>query len=139
MKLSNFFNLQKENLPGAADWIGVLLDPLNSILYSMYTAITGNLSIGDNVIGKVTDISIQTASTYSTGTFTPIRVSWDTAKYQPRVILVGKVTKPSNLPAQTVTVSVPSWTYDYSSQSISIPYIAGLSDSSTYQITLLIL
>jgi hypothetical protein len=139
MKLGNFFNLQKENLPGSPDWVSVLLDPLNSILYTMYTALTGNLTVGDNVVGQTTAIQVVTQGNYSSGFFTPIRIPWNSTRYRPQVVLVGKVEKPSNLPAQTVSVTVPSWTYDFGSQSISIPYIAGLADNSSYQITLLIM
>lgn len=139
MKLGNFFNLQKENLPGSPDWVSVLLEPLNSILYTMFTALSGNLTIGDNVVGQTTAIQVTTQSNYSSGFFTPVRIPWTSTRYRPSVVLVGKVEKPSSLPAQTAAVSVPSWTYDYSSQSISIPYIAGLADNSQYQITLLIM
>ena len=141
MRLNSFFNIQKENLPGADDWVDILLGPLNSILYNLWIAVSGNLSIGDNVIGQVTQIQFSTGNTYiSNGTFSPIRIPWEPAKKaNPRAIMVGKVEKPSNQPPQTATVQVPTWSYDFQSQSISIAYVAGLADNSNYTITLVIL
>ena len=141
MKLNSWFSIFRENLPESPAWVEYLLSPLNSVIQNIYLALQGNLSIGDNLIGQSSTVQVQTGSTYiSSGTFSPVVVPWNAgAKASPSVVLVGRVVKPSNLPAQVLTVSVPSWTYNFSSQSITIPYIAGLADSSSYQITLMIL
>lgn len=140
MKLTNFFNVNRENLPGSDDWVEYLLGPLNSSLYGIWQALNQNLTIGDNLIGQTTVLNVSTSSTYSSGQFTPVRVPWNFAgKQRPVHVLVTNVTQPSSQPNILNTVSIPSWTYEFSSGSIQIPYIAGLADSRSYQLTLLIL
>lgn len=140
MRITNFFNVTRENLPGSEDWVEGLLSPLNSTLFSTYTALNQNLSIGDNLIGQTSRIQVVTASTYTSGVFTALLVPWQfPEKARPNHLIVSNVTQGSNQPPILNTVQVPSWTYNFDSRSISIPYVTGLANSSTYTLTLLIL
>ena len=141
MKISSFFSILRENLPDAPEWVESLLSPLNSSFSQIQSALSGNLTIGDNVVGQLSNIQVRTSSTYiSLKTFTPVRIPWAPGnKAAPKFINIGNCIVPSNQVAQTTGLSVPTWTFDFASSSIVIPYIAGLADNSTYSITVLIL
>lgn len=141
MKLSSFFSILRENLPEAPDWVDALLGPLNSSFNQIQLALSGNLTIGDNLVGQLSSSTVKTGNTYiSAKTFTPIRIPWVPGnKASPKFINIGNCVVPSNQAPQTKGLSIPSWTFDFASSSIVIPYIDGLTDNSTYFITILIL
>lgn len=136
MKISQNFSVTEESFPKQSDWISNLLSPLSSVLNQMLLALQGNLSIGDNLIGVVTSKTITTDASYSTGTFTPIRIYWTPGSQNlPQTVLVGKVSVPSTQSMPLAAMTAQNWVYDFSSQAIVINYVSGLANSSTYTIT----
>lgn len=136
MKIGSTFNVTEESFPQQSSWIVNLLSPLNSVLGQILLALGNNLTIGDNLIGVVASYSITTGAAYTGGTFTPIRVFWTPGNQNlPATVLVGKVVVPSTQAAPLTAIAAHNWTYDYTSQSIVISYVAGLANSSAYTIT----
>jgi len=134
MKLDTSFTLTEENFPQQASWIGNLLGPLSNRINSILQALSGNLSIGDNVIGIVQQVSFTTSATYNTGTFTAIRLNWIPGNRKlPQTVLVGKVIATT---VPTTAVTAHNWTYDAQSSAIIVNYVSGLANSTTYTITL---
>ena len=137
MKIGATFSVTEENFPEESSWISNLLSPLNSVFSQVLLALQGNLTIGDNLIGVVATYTFTTSSTYSTGSFTPIRVYWTPGNQNlPQTVIVGRVAVPSTQAAPLTAVAAHNWVYDYTSQSITINYVAGLANSSTYTVTL---
>lgn len=135
MKLTKPFNVQQTLTlftgNTAASWGAVV-----AVLQNMYTALSQNLTLGDNIVGQYSNVSLTTASTYLNGTFNPITIPWKFASKQPpKSVLIAQITVPSSgyqlLSAQSV-----QWTYNDSNGTISIAYVAGLSNSSTYSLVL---
>lgn len=136
MKIGATFSVTEENFPEESSWIGNLLSPLTNTLGQMLLALQSNLSIGDNLIGVVSSYTFTTGAAYTGGTFTPIRIYWTPGNANlPRTVLVGQVTVPSTQATPLTAIAAHNWTYDYTSQSVIINYVAGLANSSTYTIT----
>lgn len=136
MKISQNFSVTEENFPDQSTWIGRLLAPLSAVLENMLLALTGNLSIGDNVIGTVQTFTVNTDPNYATGKFTPLRILWGPGSFNPpKAVLVGRVVTPSNQPKTYTAITAQDWSYDFGSNSILINYVSGLTASSTYTIT----
>lgn len=136
MKLSADFSVTEENFPKESSWIGSLLQPLSNALSQLLLALRGNLSIGDNLIGVVSSYKLTTSATYTSGTFTPIRVYWTPGNQNlPKTVFVGQVVVPSTQAAPLTAITATNWFYDIGSQAVVINYVAGLANSSTYTIT----
>lgn len=109
---------------------------LVGVLREFHTALRGNLTFGDNIVGQFETIEVTTSATYSGGNFSTIVVPWNFAnKKAPQSVVIGQVLVPSSQAKQTVAVQ-PQWTYDSVKQVINVHYLTGLNNSSKYAITL---
>jgi hypothetical protein len=140
LKISQSFNVQKENLQDAPSWMDKLLQPLNQVFNQVIQALQSNLTLEDNVVGQIRSVTFNTDASYTaTNAFNTLIVPWAFPnKKRPQAVIVGQVSQPSNQAVINKPVMVPSWIYDGVS-SIRIPYITGLADSSQYTITFVIL
>jgi len=139
MKISQSFNIQRENLQEAPSWIERLLSPLNLTINAVLQALQSNLVLEDNIVGQIRTVKFITDTNYSiNSTFNTVIIPWDfSKKKRPQAVWIGQVVQPSNQPPLTKAVTVPTWAYD--GASIRVPFITGLENSSTYEVTFVVL
>jgi hypothetical protein len=140
MKISQNFNIQRETLLEAPNWIDRLLGPLNLTIQQILQALQTNLTFEDNVVGQIRQFKVTTGPNYvANKEFTTIIVPWLFAnKKRPQAVLVGQIVQPSNQLPTYQAVIAAGWLYD-GTGAIRIPFLTGLADNSTYDITFVIL
>lgn len=95
-------------------------------------ALTGNLTLGDNVTALVQQVSFRTAPDYVLNrTFTPLTLNW-TKLTRPVAVLVGQVSPLTYTAVQAV------WDQTSAFQ-LKLRYLTGLADSTDYNVTLIVL
>lgn len=67
MKLPTIKKIMREDLKSAPDWVGRLIDPVNSFMESVYTALNKNITLYDNISSFVKEVTYRTPATYPTG------------------------------------------------------------------------
>lgn len=134
--LPNVKQIRLEDLGAKVpEWVSNLLTPLNSFMESVYTILNKNISF-DNLNCKVFKYTFTTDSGYTGGT-------WSNITFQSGII--GKTTGVILLSAVNMTntssVSLLSKSIEWTEQenNIVVKYIAGLANSTKYNITLLII
>lgn len=133
MKITQPFNVtQFASLMGGAQEAG--WKQLIALLRDMYTAMTTNLTLGDNFVGLYFSASITTQPTYLGGDFNPIVIPWPYAsKKIPQSCIIAQVVNPSNQQDRLLSaVTCQSWSYDSLRQVVTVPYITGLNNSAKY-------
>ena len=137
-ELPSIKRLVREDIPNAPEWIGQVIDPLNTFMEEVYYALDRDLTINQNIRGTIKTITLTTKSTYGNA---PKTDNWDIQKItdpigvKPEVVALGSVVNKDSFATITDPVYV-SWDW-YNSQ-IRINYIAGLAASTKYEIKLLI-
>jgi hypothetical protein len=130
MKLPTIKKIMREDLKNAPDWVGRLIDPVNSFMESVYTALNKNITLYDNISSFIKEVTYRTPSTYPTGvdnisflnelrsraTGVVILQAFDNATYTP--VSIGNI----------------AWIEDASG--IVIYPVTGLQPSKTYTIRL---
>jgi hypothetical protein len=127
ISLEDFRDAPKEVRPTLERLIGLL----NPFLTTVYGALAGNLTIGDNVVGmfKTFEITAGAAAINNTFTFT------HTLKTKPQACHVVKV---EQIAGTTVPITSPvfvSWHVGEDANQIEIDAITGLTAASRYNIT----
>lgn len=59
MKLQSIPRLRKEDLPDAPKWVSKLLAPINMFFENVYNALTGGLTLSENVQAQIHTASIR--------------------------------------------------------------------------------
>lgn len=67
MKLPTIKKIMREDLKNAPDWVGRLIDPVNSFMESVYTALNKNITLYDNISSFIKEVTYKTPATYPTG------------------------------------------------------------------------
>lgn len=125
MKISQSFNVVE------GSWASLI-----NLLRTIYTALTTNLTLGDNIIGGFQTVTFTTSNNYTGGHFNPIVLPWAfAAKKQPQSVVIAQLLSPSNQSPLLSTAACHNWTYDSVRQQINISYISGLNNNSKYTIT----
>lgn len=125
MKISQSFNVTE------GSWASLI-----NLLRTIYTALTTNLTLGDNIIGGYQTVTFTTSTNYTGGHFNPIVLPWAFAsKKQPQSVIIAQLISPSNQSPLLSTATCHNWTYDTVRQQINISYISGLNNNSKYTIT----
>lgn len=129
----------REDIPNAPEWIDALINPLNTFMEEVYFALDRDLELETNVKGAIRTITFTTRSDYSTAN--PATNGWiiqkinDPIGRKPECVAIGQVTDKDSFSVVTDPVSC-NW--DYLNGVVRINYIAGLADSTKYEIKLLI-
>lgn len=129
----------REDIPDAPEWVGSIIDPLNQFMTEVYYALDRDLTLNENIKGGLVSLQFKTRSDYSTAVekedgFETQKLANPT-KVRPTFVAIGQVTDRDTFAVVTDPISL-SWTY--LNGVININYIAGLSDSTRYEITFLI-
>lgn len=125
------------------NYIENMLRPLNSTLLAWSTALTGTLTVGANIAGMVYPpladgwLNFKTGPKYTTGVFTPIKFAWSeqSAGIFPHIVDIGYLQQQNGALITSVVSMKGMWTYDSTSNQITINYIAGLLNNTSYYIT----
>ena len=128
-----------EDLKGSPPWISTVINPLNLFFEQSTSLVNGNLSIGDNVSGQITQATFITPTNYSTGGFPQVSFSF-TGKAAPKVCSIGKIQQIKPI-GTILTAQSVQWSFSNSTNPphINIEYIAGLIPATTYTVTFLVL
>lgn len=135
--LPNVKQVRREDLgANVPSWIDGLLSVLNSFMESIYTLVNGNISLTDNINCRIFNYTFTTKSDYSTGGFDAILVS---VKLNSKIngVIVFAVNNLSDTSAVSLTAKSAEW--DEQPNACRIKYIAGLANSTKYQVRLLII
>ncbi len=126
MKISSIKKLILEEFPvEIKPWLDKLFQPLNKALSQTNQALSGQLTIGDNVKGAVIRIGV-VANT--------ARFTW-TINEKPNAIFVGSIIEDSAAPGTIPTYSIGTWTIDSSNQ-IIVPF-SGLDVAKKYKVKII--
>jgi len=137
-KLPSIKRIVKEDIQDAPEWIDQLISPLNTFMEEVYFALDNQLSIGDNIRGSLTKITVRTLSTYGN---TPVTDNWEVVNInnpigvRPQIVSIGQVTDLNTFLPAIDPVGV-AW--DFLNGIIRLKYISGLEPSKKYEINLLI-
>jgi hypothetical protein len=128
-----FKRLTLEDFKDGPAWLSRLFQTLNDFMLQTAAVLTGNITFGDNIPARSFNITVKTSSTYSTGDFETINITWP---YPQRVqaIIVTQVIRENA--AFTGSVGVVQWV---NTNPINITYVPGLANSTTYSITFLVI
>jgi hypothetical protein len=131
-----FRRFNKGDLPAAPNWIENIFNPLNVFCETVTTTLTKNLTIGENVQGQKFTVTFTTLPTYTTGDFTPIRYNY-TGGGQPNCLMIGNISRTDGT-LMLLPPAVTGWSMNINKNPflITINYIAGLDNSTQYNITL---
>lgn len=130
--------INREDLKNAPAWVDALIGPLNSFMESIYSAINKNLTFGDNIQGQIRTIEFTTSSTYtSSNTWTNMSFSSGLRAVKPKGVLVLQILEQSS----NFTPVMKGVTIDWLENSgiITIYFVSGLKNSTTYSLTVLVL
>lgn len=133
-----FRRFSRADIPNAPNWIDNVLTPLNSFCEQTVQALNKNLVIGENVQGMKYTAEFTTLSTYAT-TFSPITYRY-TGGGRPNCCMIGQISKTDGT-LITTPASITDWylNVNTSPYTVTINYIGGLSPSTKYNITLVVL
>lgn len=135
MKISKPCNVSQFNSlmtgENASNWKALI-----AVLQEHNTALTTNLTFGDNLIGLFQSVTFTTQSNYLGGAFNPIVIPWPYAsKKVPQSCTIAQVINPSNQQDRLLSaVTCQSWSYNSGNQTITVPYVTGLNNSNKYTV-----
>lgn len=132
-KLPPIKRIVKEDLQDAPAWISRLLDPINSFMESVYSALDRDLVVGENISGETKLFTIKAGALATDNTFT----FTTTSRRTPKHVIPSRVERSESVYTPiTAAVSI-DWRFD--AGQIIISSIVGLTNGETYNITLLVL
>lgn len=129
-KLPQISRLSREDYRGAPPWFEKLLIVLNMFINSVYQALSGNLTMGDNIRAAVQTISI-TASTTSTATTTSIPLP----VWKPMGVFIIQCLDSTSEPLY----AAPGVSWKIGQGKIDITAFHGLTSGHKYTITMVVI
>lgn len=138
MKLPIYRRISREDLTEAPDWIGKMLYPINQVFETVYNTLNKNLTFADNFLSFQKSVQFTTKSTYNAG-------AWDVIQFAIpnnfNVKVLGVLIL--NLkPVDTTLIagsSPTSLVWSEVNRVVQIDWIAGLSNSTTYNLTVVVI
>ena len=132
MKLPTIQRFQKQNYPGSPDWFTRFISDLNSFTEITWNILNKNLTPQDNLDAQVYATQILAGPLASDNAFQ----FESQLNHTPTAILVGSVSDQAAYEAPLASAVGIQWTV--SGDTISVVGVAGLTDTHTYSITLVI-
>jgi hypothetical protein len=137
----DFRRFVREDYPDSEEWFGNFLVPLNVALEQIKSALTGNLTIRDNLRQELVSFTVQTPANYTPDASPP--AGWNRVQFAvpnrfnvTGVLIVNAVESASSY--NPVTASSITWR-QLTNEQITILYIGGLKPSTKYTITALVI
>lgn len=128
MKLPTIKKILREDVKDAPGWIAGIIDPMNTFMEGVYTALNKNITLGDNIASFIKEITYKTPSGYPSDVPNVSFVNTLRTKAV-GVLIMQVVDKSTYLPRATSNVA---WVEDVNG--IVIYPILGLEASKTYTI-----
>jgi hypothetical protein len=122
--------LSREAIPDAPDWFVRLLPSFNSFFTDVSNALTGRLTMGDNVQLQTVDQVLDVGSSVSTSFPLIFKNPLPTTPKAVKIVKIRPVTKGATI---TGAVDCSWWEMDDKGY-VSIKFISGLSASTKYEI-----
>lgn len=138
MKLPIYKRISREDLQEAPDWIGKMLYPINQVFETVYNTLNKNLTFADNFLSFQKSVQFTTKSTYTAG-------DWDVISFAIPSTFNVKVLGVLILnlkPVDTTLIagSDPTslvWSED--NRTVQINWVAGLANSTAYNLTVVVI
>ena len=122
--------LVMEDFPSEKSWIAKLLNPLNTFMTEMISALNRNLTFSENMFSQII-----TVKAIGAASFAP--VYFKSTIGRPIGMLVIKQLDAASNPTTNSAAIGLDWSYDFSTELVTINAIPGLVNGITYNITLL--
>jgi len=106
-KIPPLRRMRAEDFPDQNEWIGRILEPINTYFEANTAALNKGLTLDDNFAAAIKTVEID-------GNF-PVRISWDLS-VPPKTVLVGAVRLASGATADLFHTPGIQWSYNQSGQ-----------------------
>jgi hypothetical protein len=136
-KLPSQKRVNKEDVKDAPQWIDAIIIPLNTFMESIYSAVNQNLTFQENIRSQIRTVSFTTSATYTSGAWTNINFSSGLRGIKTQGILVLQILNTSVDNFTPLKQAVTCDWYD-NSGTITIYYVTGLANSTTYTMRVLV-
>jgi len=133
VKLPTITRFQKQNYPGSADWFTRFMQDINSFTEIVWNTLNKNITIGDNLDAQVYTFTVIAGADATKNTLSFA----STLKHSPLAVLVAGVTDKTAYSTALLNAVGLQWTF--ASPTITITGIAGLVNTHTYQMTVIVL
>lgn len=139
MTLPVFRRFTLQDIPNAPNWMTNVLTPLNLFCETTVSSLNKNLTIGTNVQGQKFSTSFVTPTDYMAGGFPTVQFAY-TGGGQPNCLLLGSIAKADGTQLLSA-VSINDWFLNINTSpfQVTVNYIAGLSASTKYNVTFLVI
>lgn len=135
-KLPSVNKIAKEALKDAPSWVDGLIGPINSFFETIYYAFNKNLTFEDNFIAQIVELTFTTPATYVPDQDFPDLTFRRTFFSKAQGLLIMSITQVES--NYTPITNATSLQWEDMNGTIKIYYVAGLADSKTYKIRLLL-
>ncbi len=141
-KLPEVRRISREDVREAPDWIELLIGPMNTFMQGVWIALSGNLTIGENILGQQKTMRFRTGADYGDPLednhgFTAFSFKHSLRSRKPTSVLIGQVWDEDNIGTPIYDPVSLSWSE--ANGNVTISYITGLAVSSNYTATFLVL
>ena len=138
-QIPTFRRFSVADYPTAPNWLGGVFGPLNLFCEQTVSGLNKNLAIGQNVQGQKFTTTFTTLSNYTTGGWNTINFAYN-GSGAPDCLLIGNISRVDGTTILT-PITITDWqlSTDTIPFQVMIKYIAGLSNSTKYNITFLAL
>lgn len=113
--------LTLESFTKQADWIGPLIETINTFFERMTTAMNRNLTISENFLGAIKTVEVN-------GTW-PVKVAWELSS-RPQTVIVGNVYRSDGASFALTNAVQVQWSFNQSGQ-LQIDGITGITPTSS--------
>lgn len=132
-----FKDFRKEDYQEAPSWFGRFLLILNNFSNSVATALSKNLTFAQNFQCTIKEWKFSTLATYTSGDWNVIQFNSDLpAGVKVQGVQILQILDEDQLPIVSQNGQVPAWVAD--SGVVSIYFISGLDNSTTYNVRFLV-
>lgn len=141
-KLPEIRRISREEVRDAPDWIELLIGPMNNFMQGVWTALSGNLTVGENIVGQVKSLQFRTGADYGNPAednhgFTEFSFKHSLRNRKPTAVILGQLYNSDTVEAPFYDPVTLSW--KEANGNVTITYMTGLAISSTYTVTFLVL
>lgn len=121
------------------NWFQTFLKQYNTYGIASSAALQGGLVLQENIVGMYYPPNgyqiVTTGAKYTSGVFAPFLFGWLGYQYKnPNEVRIG-ICQQQNGSIITSPLSISSWSYSSTTHAITINYITGLANSTTYYFT----
>ena len=121
--------LQAQDFTGAGAWVSKFLYTLNLFMGSVYSALNGNLTFANNMLGQINTVPIKGSSPSTS-------FIWNFSTLPQGVVLMNLIDT-SAVPAAIKTATTVQWSVG--AGVVNINNITGLDSTRTYSATFLVI